>query len=313
MVDVYSTEPERQAALAEVTRLRRQFDTTTAKGAKEFAKDKEAQAAIARLDAAKKAAGMRTSKEDLAALNRIATSDTATMKKQDGKMVPAPTKGERAVTKELNAPSKQYFKQFQQAYKNPDKIPTWQGRTKAVGRGFTQEDIEFAKTYNVDLSGARLDWVWYEPKDDAGNPIEGEASWRLGVIGGKKIPKDESQYLDKNEYVTDLFASDRITLGEWAARGGGAKGPKVVMTTTSKKPNERQEYLLGQARNEFYRAYNPFSGMLDPKRINELTQALPELKYTEIQEILYRLTLDKDTDITVEDMLDKYDELYGEG
>jgi hypothetical protein len=53
--------------------------------------------------------------------------------------------------------------------------------------------------------------------------------------------------------------------------------------------------------------------MLSPEKISELVKALPELKYTEIQEILYQLTLERDTDITIEDILDKRDELFGEG
>ena len=64
-------EAERKAALDEVTRLRREFDTTTSKGAKEFAASPEAQDALARLDAAKSAVGLRTSAEDLALLNKL--------------------------------------------------------------------------------------------------------------------------------------------------------------------------------------------------------------------------------------------------
>ena len=107
MTDIYSTEPERQAALAEVTKLRRQFDTTTAKGAAAFAKSKEAQDALKRLDASKTAAGMRTSKQDLAALNKYATSNVAT-----ADMTPAQRKEERVG---LNQPSRQYFAQVQEA------------------------------------------------------------------------------------------------------------------------------------------------------------------------------------------------------
>lgn len=295
MVDVYSTEPERVKALEELTALRRELKTETASGARAAAKDPRFIAAKERLDAAKKAAGMRTSAQDLAALNRLS----------------AGKKTAKQVTEVLNARTMQYGAQLQEAYKNPDKVPTWSGRTR-FGRKFTPEDIQFARQYDLDLRNARLDWVWYEPKDDAGNPIEGEASWRLGVIGAKTIPKDRSGYLSDADYATDLFAGDRINLGEWAKTGMGARVPAMVQFTKG-KPTEREQYLLDQAKGQFYTAYNPFRGMLDTQKIVELTQALPELKYTEIQEILYRLTLEKDTDITIEDILDKHDELYGEG
>jgi hypothetical protein len=64
-------EAARQAAVAEVNRLREKFDTRTAAGARAFAADAEAQAAVAALDAAKSAVGMRTAAEDLALLNKL--------------------------------------------------------------------------------------------------------------------------------------------------------------------------------------------------------------------------------------------------
>jgi len=177
MVDVYSTEPERQAAIAEVTRLRRKFDTTTAKGAKAFAADPEAQAAMARLDKAKSAAGMRTRAEDLAALNKIATSDTATMKK-DGKggMTAAPTKAERAVTKDLNAPSRQYFKEVKNALTNPEQRPTWEIR----GQALTKDWSEQLTAKGFDVSGAKNEWILVsDPKSPTGK------RWNRTVVGIK--------------------------------------------------------------------------------------------------------------------------------
>jgi len=64
-------EAARQAAVAEVTRLREKFDTRTTAGARAFAADAEAQAAMAALDAAKSAVGLRTAAEDLALLNKL--------------------------------------------------------------------------------------------------------------------------------------------------------------------------------------------------------------------------------------------------
>lgn len=269
MVDVYSTEAERQAALAEVTRLRRQFDTTTAKGAKAFAKDKEAQAAIARLDAAKKAAGMRTSKQDLAALNRIATSDTATMKKVDGKMTAAPTKEERAVTKELNAPSKQYFKQVQQAYKNPDVVPNWKPNKTITPDILTQFDES-----GWDASKARYDWVLIE--DNQGRP-----RWAMGVIGALRKPP--TQIKDPND-AFQYWMSDGTTVGDMV---------KNIIPQVSG----------GQTWNFTFQNIN----------FNELSEAIPEIKYSQFQEIMYQLSLERDEDITIEDILDKYDEMYGKG
>lgn len=273
MVDVYNAEPERRAALEEVTRLRRQFDTTTAKGAKAFAKDKEAQAALARLDAAKSAAGMRTSKQDLAALNRIATSDTATMKKVDGKMTAAPTKAERAVTKELNAPSKQYFKQVQQAYRNPDQVPTWAPRKE-----MTQQDIDEARAQGFDNTKARYDWVW--------NDVPGKKpQWAIGIIGARLLPPGPYRPGVDNaaDYAFRAYTSDSMTAREWV---------------------------------DFVQQ-NKVTGVSNPFGVNinqiELAEALPDIRYTDLQEIIYRLTLERDTDITIEDILDKYDELYGEG
>jgi len=287
MVDVYKTEAERRAALEEVTRLRRQFDTTTAKGAKAFAANKEAQAALKRLDEAKSAAGMRTRAEDLAALNRIATADTATMTKTaDGKMTAAPTKTERAVTKELNAPSKQYFREVQQAYKNPDIVPNWK-----PSKTLTPDVIEEAKAKGFDFSGARYDWVWMETEPNLGDRVKGKGRWAIGLVGTKMLPPTkpfEPGVDDAAEYALRSFSSDSVTAREWF---------NFV--------NQNRQFIKsGQGLT------NPFGVNVQPA---EIAEALPDLRYSQIQEIIYRLTLEKDTDITIEDILDKYDELFGEG
>jgi hypothetical protein len=259
MVDIYSTEAERRAAIEEVTRLRRQFDTTTAKGAKAFAASKEAQDALARLDAAKSAAGMRTAAQDLEALN------TLTGRKQ---------------TQQLNAPSREYFdKVSEEVYNNPNQVPTWKPPRK-----ITSEQIQQASGYNVDLSKARYDWVWYE------DPATNKGRWAMGVVGAlENKPTSESE---PRTYVGSLWRSDSATVKEvnaaWKNATGGSGGSGYVENTNPK----------GKGNTIYF---------------DELEQGLPNLTFSQYQEIIYQLTLAKDTDITIEDILDKYDELYGEG
>ena len=210
MVDVYQTEPERRAAIDEVTRLRRKFDTTTAKGAKAFAADPEAQAALARLDAAKKAAGMRTSAEDLAALNKIATSDTATMKKDEqGRMTAAPTKAERAVTKELNQPSKQYFKEVKSALTNPEQRPTWEIRGTVLTPEWTQE----LTSKGFDISEAQNEWVLVDdPKSPSGK------RWGRTIVGIKApAPKEPFNPAkdDPFNYGMQVYFAGKSTASEF--------------------------------------------------------------------------------------------------
>lgn len=64
-------EAQRKAAQDEVNRLRQKFNTRTAAGARAFAADPEAQAALAKVDETRKAAGLRTAAEDLALLNKL--------------------------------------------------------------------------------------------------------------------------------------------------------------------------------------------------------------------------------------------------
>lgn len=274
MVDVYSAEPERRKALEELTALRRELKTETAKGAKAAAKDPRFIAAKEKLDAAKSAAGMRTSAQDLAALNKIATSDTATMKRDEqGRMTAAPTRAERDVTKQLNAPSKQYFKQVQQAYKNPDQVPTWKPKKE-----LTEDIVNEARNQGFDYSKARYDWVW--------NEVPGKKpQWAIGLVGTRLLPPGPYRpgVDDPADYAFKAYTSDSITAKEW---------------------------LDFVQQNKVKGTSNPFGININQ---NEIVEALPDIRYTEIQEIIYRLTLERDTDITIEDILDKYDELYGEG
>jgi hypothetical protein len=269
MVDVRQTEPERKAALAEVTALRRQFDTTTAKGAAAFAKDPAAQAALARLDTAKSAAGMRTSAQDLAALNRTATSDTATgPQRWQGRITTAPTKAERDVTKELNQPSKQYLRQVTQAQKesltDETKVPFWKSNNQV-----TPDLIQEYANYGTDASKARFDWVWVPNEEGDGG------RWGAGLVGllqAKPVDMNKATELD-------IFYSDSAPLAQ-------ARQMKNKTSWNS--------------------AFNNIS-------LDELEQALPGITFSEFQEIYYQLTLERDADITIEDILDKYDDMFGEG
>jgi len=257
MVDVYSTEAERRAALAEVTALRRQFDTTTAKGAAAFAKDSAAQAALARLDAAKSAAGMRTAAQDLAALNKVAASD------------PTSAKADRAITKELNQPSKQYFKEVQQAYKNPDVVPNWK-----PSKTITPDILQRFDESGYDASKARYDWVLIE--DNKGRP-----RWAMGVIGAlRKPPAQIANPSDAIQY----WMSDGVSVGEMVN--------SIIPQVSGGK------------------TWNSSFQNID---FNQLAEAIPEMRYSQFQEIMYQLSLAKDDDITIEDILDKYDEMYGKG
>lgn len=258
MVDVYKTEAERRAALEEVTRLRREFDTTTAKGAKAFAASKEAQAAMKRLDEAKSAAGMRTRAEDLAALNKFATSDKPTSAQ-------TPTQ-RKEVREALNQPSRQYFNQVKEAYKNPDVVPTWK-----TPKQVTPDLIQEYAGYGADASKARFDWVWTE------NPETGKGRWGMGLIGLLQPKPTDITQANK----LDIFYSDSAPIGQ--AR-------KITAVPSA--------------------AYNASWNNVN---LDELEEAIPEMTFSQLQEVYYRLTLEKDVDITIEDILDKYDELYGKG
>lgn len=255
---IYSGEQERQAAIADVTRLRREFDTTTAKGAAAFAKDPAAQAALARLDKAKSAVGMRTSAQDLQALNTVTGQGR---------------------TKALNAPSTQYF---QSVYGRPEAPPTW-APPKKIG----EKELAFAKQNNYNYDNARYDWVWNK------NPQTGQDQWVLGIVGALKQPPVKPENLDNTNfqpYVSDLWMSGTATVSEvknlYNQFGFNAQDVDVT------NPNQSKEIAF---------------------RFDEIVNILPDLDYSEYQEILYRLALERDTNITAEDISNKYNELFGEG
>ncbi len=218
-VDVYGVEPERRAAVEELTALRRELKTETAKGAKAAAKDPRFIAAKERLDKAKSAAGMRTSAEDLAALNRIATSDTATMKEQDGKMVPAPTKAERAVTKQLNQPSRQYFNQVKQALVNPEQRPTWKVSGDPLAPTWRKE----LEAKGFDTSEAESEWILV---DDEKSPTG--KRWNRTVIGIKApAPAEYTERDTPVGYGMQLFMSGKANIdqmNEFVTSKGGTLG-----------------------------------------------------------------------------------------
>jgi hypothetical protein len=256
---IYSGEQERRDALAEVTALRREFDTTTAAGARAFANSAEAQAALARLDAAKSDVGMRTSAQDLQALNTVTG---------------------QGQTQALNAPSTQYF---QNLYSRPDQVPTWEPPRK-----ITTEDISKAAQSGYDYSKARYDWVWSQ------NPKTGQDQWVLGVIGALTQVPNRPENLDNRNfqpYADNLWRSGTITLKDFNDLYRQYGNTTLGQTILPQKSGQKAQQL----------------------DFDELTEALPEINYSQYQEILYQLALERDTDITVEDMLDKYDELYGEG
>jgi hypothetical protein len=263
MVDVYNTEAERRAAIEEVTRLRREFDTTTAKGAKAFAADPTAQAALAKLDAAKSAAGLRTSAQDLAALNRVDTGQ----------------KTSQEVTQSLNKRPQEYFSQVREAYSNPNQIPNWKPSQKV-----TPEQMQQAQQSGIDVSNARYDWTWFQ------DPKSKEGSWRVSLVGAKMLPPKTPYQSGQDawDYGFRSYTSDSMTAGEWV---------------NFMKENE------GAVPKKSNRA-NPFIIDVDPE---EIAEVFPDIKYSELQEIIYQLTLERDTDITVDDIIDKYEQLYGEG
>ncbi len=276
MVDVYSTEPERQAAIAEVTRLRRQFDTTTAKGAKAFAADPEAQAAMARLDKAKSAAGMRTRAQDLAALNKIATSDTATMKKDEqGRMTAAPTRAERAVTKELNAPSRQYFKQVKNALTNPEQRPTWQPGKVTLDP--EQKDRLVAD--GDDISEATSDWILV--KDDKSPSGK---RWNRTIVGIKApMPKNpfDPQVDSAYNYGLQVYLSGKTNVSEF---------------------------------NKFVKENNTSGRGLENATINnirwsEIAENLPDITYQELERLFLFYGNEVDN---IEELVSAYEILFGE-
>jgi hypothetical protein len=257
----WSGEAERKAAIDEVTALRRELKTETAKGAKAAQSDPRFIAAQQRLDAAKSSVGMRTAAQDLAALNKIATFDTATMKKNaEGGMTAAPTRAERAVTKKLNAPSKDYFKQVNQAYNNPNVVPGVK-----VPKQITPDLIQEYAQYGTDASRARFDWVWVP------GARESKGRWGMGLVG---LLKEKPVDLENADQL-DIFYSDAAPLAQ------AKKGPSWGTS---------------------------FNGI----SLDELEQALPNISFSQLQEIFYQLTLERDVDITIEDILDKYDDMFGE-
>jgi hypothetical protein len=249
----WSKEAERKAALDEVTALRRELKTETAAGAKAAKSDPRFIAAQQRLDAAKSAVGMRTSAQDLAALNRIATRDVAT-----ADMTPAERREER---QGLNQPSRQYFNQVKEAYKNPDVVPGIK-----VPKQITPELIKEYAQYGTDASKARFDWVWTE------DPKTGKGRWGMGLVG---LLKEKPVNLENADQL-DIFYSDSAPIAQ-----------------ARKRPS--------------------WNAAFNNVNLDELEQALPNISFSQLQEIYYQLTLERDTDITIEDILDKYDNMFGEG
>lgn len=211
MVDVYGTEPERQKAVEELTALRRELKTETAAGAKAAKSDPRFIAAQQRLDAAKSAAGMRTSAQDLAALNKIATSETGTQVRSGQKKVTAAgqSKADQAITKQLNAPSRQYFNQIKDALTNPEQRPTWEVRGTILAPTQKQELI----TKGFDVSGAKNEWILI---DDEKSPTG--KRWGRTVVGIKAPAPKEAFNPSKDNptsYGMQVFLAGKSTADEF--------------------------------------------------------------------------------------------------
>lgn len=179
--EIYSGEQERQAAIADVTRLRREFDTTTAKGAAAFAKSPEAQAALARLDKAKSAVGMRTSAQDLQALNTVQG---------------------QGQTKALNQPSQQYF---QSVYSRGEMKPLWE----APPASFKKETVDQWLDKGYDIKDSYFTWTWDKKSNQ----------WKVQALGSKyvgPIGDFETAPLDSKPTINmRLWQAGKIDLSGW--------------------------------------------------------------------------------------------------
>jgi len=265
---LYGGETERRDALAELTALRREFKTETAAGAKAAAADPRFQAALQRFETAKSAIGMRTSAQDLQALNALSGVGTQGAK--------------AASTQALNAPYQQYF---QQLYSRSDAPPTW-----APPKQLTPEQIAEAATKGYDWSNARYDWVWYPGAKADGNLIKEDVPgrWMLGVIGGLTQIPDRPETLDNTNYSEYL---DKL----WRSGSTSLLDIQDVYTEVGVNPKDLQ-WIVGS-----------------DVTFGQLIDTVPDLDYAQFQEILYELALERDDDITVQDVVDKYNEMYGEG
>lgn len=274
-VDVYGTEPERQKAVQELTALRRELKTETAAGAKAAKSDPRFIAAQQRLDAAKSAAGMRTSAEDLAALNRIATSDTATMKKDEqGRMTAAPTRAERNVTKQLNQPSRQYFGQVKQALVNPEQRPTWEVKGTVLAPKQQQE----LTAKGFDVSGAKNEWILV---DDENSPTG--KRWNRTVVGIKApAPKDPFDPTKDNpaNYGMQVFFAGKSTA------------------------NEFDEFVTNNSNGRRALENATFNGI----RWSEIADNLPNITYQELERLFVYYGNQVDN---IEELVSAYEILFG--
>lgn len=222
----WSVEQERRDAVAELTALRRELKTDTAAGAKAAAKDPRFIAAQQRLDAAKTNVGMRTSAQDLAALNKLDGSRTPTGTTTRGEQVTAKatSRAERATTKALNAPSQQYFKSVTKAFQDPTTAPLL--RLPEV----TDEVIRnLQETYNTGndegfksvIENANYEWRWIEP-NTVGNK---KGYWGIvlnaeSVTTGPKVTPQEIETASA-ENAQDI-AMRMFRSGEYTAEEVGA-------------------------------------------------------------------------------------------
>jgi hypothetical protein len=138
----------------------------------------------------------------------------------------------------------------------------------------TQEMIAAGAAEGLDYSKARMDWVLSTNKD-------GKQQWAVAPVGVLRMKPNTP--IDSVETAKQYWMSDAAPLGEISRQIGDSP------------------------------TRNVWSSSVSGVNLSELSQAIPEIQFSEFQEIIYQLTLERDTDITIEDILDKYDEMYGEG
>jgi len=275
----WSAEQERRDAVAELTALRRELRTETAAGAKAAAKDPRFIEAQQRLDAAKTGVGMRTSAQDLAALNKIDATRTPTgTTARSGRQVTAQatTRAERATTQALNAPSKDYFRTVTKAFQDPENKPLLRlpELTDAI-RQKLQEEFNTGNTpgFETNIEDANYEWRWIEP--GAANNKKGY--WGM-VINTESIVKGPAIAQEEIDTASSNNASD-VAMKMW--RSGQFSITQVT------------DFL-----NKF-----PTAGQIEISQIlmNDLRNLFPTIESADFQRVISRMKRDGVWPKTVEE------------
>lgn len=194
--EIYSGEQGRQKAVADLTALRRELKTETAAGAKAAQSDPRFIAAKQALDTAKSSVGMRTSAEDLAALNKYATSDVATKD-----MTPSQRREERI---NLNQPSQKYAESL---YSRPEVPPTWTVKETTRPK---DDVVKKALDNGWDILDTEYGWKW--------NPDVKQ--WGAVAIAPKYVGPLPSK--GAKDYATKTWFAGKINLNEYINADRGA-------------------------------------------------------------------------------------------